>query len=340
MTSESRIPLIYSRVIVAAASRTPSDSKRLLQGTSINARKVGSLEAGVTLQDYRRLLRNAVEVTGEPTILLDAGARMPLAAHGPIGSAATCSPDRMSILDLLTRFIKLRGFFVDVWLERAGHFTRFNLQISDELDAEKDPALDFILGTVMRAVLFRGLIAMAEPRVQLMRPRGADHEHYKRVLGASIRYEQPGDCIIFDTEDLNRPLPAYDPEQFDIAVKKCQTLMTDEMDQGAWRDAVERIFEQTPGMLWTIDHVAQRLYTSSRTLQRHLKKEGTGYQEVLDNWLKKLAARYMDGEKLSVEATATLLGYHDEANFRRAFKRWHGCSPLRWRETSAAGESE
>ena len=32
-------------------------------------------------------------------------------------------------------------------------------------------------------------------------------------------------------------------------------------------------------------------------------------------------------QNLTVDATATLLGYTDEANFRRAFKRWFGCSP-------------
>jgi len=48
---------------------------------------------------------------------------------------------------------------------------------------------------------------------------------------------------------------------------------------------------------------------------------------ILDDWLKQLAVQYLEAEQLSVEATATLLGYNDEANFRRAFKRWHGCSP-------------
>jgi AraC-like DNA-binding protein len=80
-------------------------------------------------------------------------------------------------------------------------------------------------------------------------------------------------------------------------------------------------------MLWTLNQVAARLHISARTLQRRLGSEGTNYQQVLDDWLKQLTAQYLESEKLTVEATATLLGYNDEANFRRAFKRWHGCSP-------------
>ena len=62
-------------------------------------------------------------------------------------------------------------------------------------------------------------------------------------------------------------------------------------------------------------------------MQRRLKTLGTSYQALLDKWLSQEAVKYLVEENLTVEVTAVLLGYADEANFRRAFKRWFGQAP-------------
>jgi AraC-like DNA-binding protein len=335
MTAALQIPLIYGRVIFAAASRSSADGKRLLDCINIDWKQRGQWDAGLTLDEYRSLLRGAEMVSGEASVLLDAGAGMPLSAHGPIANAIGCAPDRMTALHLLTRFIKLRGFFCEVQLKRRGAKTYFYITISEELGDEKEPALDFILGAILHGVMFQKLLPIARPEIQLTRTRPVEEAYYRRVLNASISYDRPQDCVIFDTSDLELPLPTYDSDQFEVAVKKCQMLLVEELKLASRRDAIEQIFERSPGMLWTIRQVAQALHTSSRTLQRQLAKEGTNYQAVLDDWLKQLASKYMEGEQLSVEATATLLGYQDEANFRRAFKRWYGCSPRTYREKPA-----
>ncbi len=327
MESHPLIPIIYCRVIIAAASRNAVDTRRMLEGCRINRQTLKQLDAGVTLDDYRLLLRNARAVSGEQTILLDAGAGIPITAHGVLGNAIGCSPDRMTVLDLLMRFAKLRGFFINFQLDKSGAKTRCHIQIDPLLGTEKDSALDFILAMLMETLMFPGLFPMSRARIQLMRAKPPEHAHYQQVLCAKITYEQPEDCIIFDTKELELPLPAYDQDQFELAVRKCKMLFLDKVKLDSTREAIELVFEKSPGMLWTIGRIAERLNISARTLQRRLKTEGTNYQQVLDNWLNQLTAKYLVTEELSVEATATLLGYNDEANFRRAFKRWHGCSP-------------
>ncbi len=61
------------------------------------------------------------------------------------------------------------------------------------------------------------------------------------------------------------------------------------------------------------------------------KLTGTGYRQIRDQLLAELAVRHLRESGLSVEATAALLGYHDAANFRRAFKRWLGRTPRDFR---------
>ena len=82
--------------------------------------------------------------------------------------------------------------------------------------------------------------------------------------------------------------------------------------------------------------MARSMYVSKRTLARRLKQEGSGYRQVREDILSDMAARHLLDDHLSVESIAAMLGYHDSANFRRAFRRWHGCSPQEYRRGTIA----
>jgi AraC-like DNA-binding protein len=55
--------------------------------------------------------------------------------------------------------------------------------------------------------------------------------------------------------------------------------------------------------------------------------------------LSQQASSYLRNSRMSVEAIASLLNYHDSANFRRAFKRWLKLSPKQYRQLSAKERS-
>ena len=80
--------------------------------------------------------------------------------------------------------------------------------------------------------------------------------------------------------------------------------------------------------------MARALYISKRTLARRLEKEGSGFRQIRDRVLSEMAVRHLQDTTLTVEAIAALLGYHDTANFRRAFRRWHGVPPNEFRRQS------
>lgn len=71
---------------------------------------------------------------------------------------------------------------------------------------------------------------------------------------------------------------------------------------------------------------------SKRTLARKLKEENSSFRKIRDEILSRQATSYLCDSKLSIEAIAALMNYHDGANFRRAFKRWFGLSPDQYRQ--------
>jgi len=78
--------------------------------------------------------------------------------------------------------------------------------------------------------------------------------------------------------------------------------------------------------------VAQRLSISESTLQRRLAKEGTKYQQLLDQIRFRLALEYLQTTDLPIAEIAALLDYDNPANFRKAFKRWSSTTPSKIRE--------
>ncbi len=98
-----------------------------------------------------------------------------------------------------------------------------------------------------------------------------------------------------------------------------------------------RIVEALPSGRIKEEDIAADLHLSTRTLQRRLIEEGVNFGELLQGIRRELAQNYIDDRQLNVSEIAYLLGFSDQANFTRAFKRWFGATPSDWRKRKAAG---
>ena len=87
------------------------------------------------------------------------------------------------------------------------------------------------------------------------------------------------------------------------------------------------LLESLPSGKSAIADTANRLATSTRTLQRRLTAEGTSYQEVLDGVREELAMHYLKNSSLPSAQISFLLGFKDPNSFFRAFHAWSGSTP-------------
>jgi AraC-like DNA-binding protein len=85
-----------------------------------------------------------------------------------------------------------------------------------------------------------------------------------------------------------------------------------------------------------VSDVARRLGISSRTLSRKLHDEGAAFAEILDDFRKALAKRYLNEHELQVSEIAWLLGYRELSSLTHAFKRWTGMTPKQFRSSIRA----
>lgn len=76
---------------------------------------------------------------------------------------------------------------------------------------------------------------------------------------------------------------------------------------------------------------------SARTLARRLDDEGTSFSKLLDDLRRELAVSHLRDRDISVSEVAFLLGFADANAFSRAFKRWTGAPPSRFKSSTPAG---
>jgi len=66
-------------------------------------------------------------------------------------------------------------------------------------------------------------------------------------------------------------------------------------------------------------------------MQRRLGELGTTYQDVLDDFRRASARRFLADTDLGTGEVAFLLGFEEVNSFVRAFHMWEGITPARWR---------
>ena len=71
--------------------------------------------------------------------------------------------------------------------------------------------------------------------------------------------------------------------------------------------------------------------TNPRTLRRWLREEGTSFRGILDRIHFEAAEERLRERTLSLAEISAELGYADQANFTRAFRRWTGETPAAYR---------
>lgn len=174
-------------------------------------------------------------------------------------------------------------------------------------------------------------------RLELMR-RPGDEARLVQHFGCPIRFEAPCDAMVFDAAALDARFVTADAPAFERILSGLESaLRSADIDCGTaveTRVAIAQLLGQ--GCPGSLNAVAHRLRVSTRTLQRRLISEGTGFQQQLASVRRSLAQRFLSATDLDPVAIALLLGFAEPNSFARAFRKWERTTPARWRQRHLA----
>ena len=154
---------------------------------------------------------------------------------------------------------------------------------------------------------------------------------YAALLGVAVAFGAARDSLGFDAAHLALPLVGANAELREhLRARTARTLA--DLGRSSLAAAVQRQVHAHPA--WGRERVAAALGLSGRHLVRRLAVQGLSFKALREALLDDMACRALLGPRRVVDI-AVELGFADEGAFVRAFRRWRGTTPARWRALAA-----
>lgn len=166
-------------------------------------------------------------------------------------------------------------------------------------------------------------------------PSPRDVTPWNKFFGGKLRFDAPDDIYVLDSATLRLPLQDSAPE-LGVEFEKLAEWQLDHFASGHWPEMVKELIqdELVVGRPPDVRRVAERLHVTTRTLHRRLSRDGTCFRSVKDELLGRRAKDLLSHTNRGLQEIAYELGYAEPSNFFRAFRRWTGVTPSRWRRGS------
>lgn len=328
------IPSSYSRIVARELGLQERELPRLLRGTGLPVEVLlAGDESRLTGAQQVQVLRNARAMAGVPELGLRIGRQLNPASHGPIGFLALSSPDLLTALQSLRDYLPLRIPFAEMAIGEDDQWLSCRLRISLQPGHDANRMLMECFAMAVQSLVEAFLRRKLSEGLFRFRFTAPDyHRQYPRYLHSMFRFEQEDNCLLIPRSLAGESNPSGDAASHAIARQLCAQLLAETPVAAlSMTNRVRRFLLAQPIGSVSEEDVARSLYVSKRTLARRLAKEGTAYRAITEELLAELAVRHLAQADLSIESIALLLGYHDSANFRRAFRRWYGMPPTDYR---------
>ncbi|MEM7152387.1 MAG: AraC family transcriptional regulator ligand-binding domain-containing protein [Myxococcota bacterium] len=325
-----RLAVQYVRLTAEYLRGLGVDTASWLEGSGLAVDTLDDPEAVIRLDVFAELSRNAVAMSGEPALGIVVGSNLVTSTHGALGMAAVSAASMAELLDLLRRFIASRISVLGLTHEVEGERVRIEIRELLPLGYPRTMVLEAVMLSVKNVLHDASMGACQLLGAEFPFPTPEYLALAEEAFGCPLVFDSPRACFWIPRAALARPPRMADPRALELAARLCEREL-DALGSGrSFEIRVRRIMLERPLGFPSFPTVARRLHVTPRTLDRRLRAEGTSYRTILDDLRRRMATDHLESGT-TIDEIAYLLGYTDTANFRRAFRRWTGSPPSRFR---------
>ena len=321
-------PVASTQLMVRLAEEYGLTPVTCLAGTGITPQQLADPLHEIRGLQELEVLRNILRALG-PSVpfALEAGLRYHPTSQGMWGFAVLSSPSCGAAIEVGLRYWDLSASFNQARLEVDGERARIVYDSSANPDDLQAALVERDLAALMQFELdIHGMILPARS-ISLRAERPAYVGAFEPLFGVEPRFGGELDCISFDAALLELPQPLADAFGLRVSEEQCRLLIERRGARSGVAGQVRAQILLKPGEFPSMQAVAARLGTSTRTLHNQLAREHTSYRELVDETRETLAEELLLASRLTVDEVAVRLGYAETSSFMAAFKRWKGVPP-------------
>lgn len=324
---------VYARLVLRELERQEIDSTPLFSATALSREEL-LLGGDIAMRDFLHILRTGDRLLKDEPLGFMLGRQMHVFAMGPVGAGLALAPNLREGLQLLESFTRLHATYIDIsarstlrgltvtvlYEHDTGHVERIHTQTAMMLLQQY---IETLIGKRIEDAHYH--LAIPEP---------ANVQYYKDALHGAISFNARANEVEIPQGWLNLPSPYYHPELWRQAkMGLARSLRQQSEKEGAtYTRHITTLLRTSDPPLPDLGEVAFDLHVSGRTLNRRLQAENTSFRQLKSLAMASRAKLYLRETDYSVESIAEQLGYRDTANFRRAFRKIEGCSPMEYRQ--------
>ena len=294
-------------------------------------------EQELSTEEYFGFWRSLEAAIGDPLFPLQIVDMVSAESFNPPIFAALCSAN---LTQAVQRLAKYKQLMAPMALEISSG-SRGELSLSPRWLYAKGDVPSSLETTELAFLLRLARIATREPvralRVTLPRlPEPPHARKYEEYFGVPMRRgTHPSVC--FSAADARHPFMTANEAMWRVFEPDLRRRLSQLEATATTAERVRALLlELLPSNAATIEHVADRLAMSKRTLQRRLEDEGENFRALVNGTRESLAKHYLTQTSMSGGEIAFLLGFEDPNSFYRAFHEWTGQTPetarhaMRW----------
>lgn len=284
------------------------------------------------------LLETAVDLSGDPCLMIRVGQQLGVASYGSFGFALmSCANVRESIR-LMLRYGQV--LFQPGWAvheQEGGLLLRSRISVGTAAQQQLVAELLFSNLVAGGRTLYGRSVEHAEGvQIHLSYSRPAHSACYTRAFSTAVTFDCEHNQLLLPMQVLNTPVRTANRIQHVVFQQQCEEMLRGLGSAEKTTAAVRQLLIESAGDFLDIAQVAERLHVSERTLRRRLEIESTSFRSVVDEIRDLLAKEYLAKTELTIADIAHLLDYAETVSFRRAFARWNGVTPSTYRNQNVA----
>lgn len=328
--------LTSTRAMVGAAEKAGVPARSVdthLAAAGLSRERLEEPEARHRADRVLALWDGLRDAAGDPVLQLRAPTCLPFGAWGVVDYLADASRTVGDALERFARFFRLitDGATLSTGEDDAGPF----LNMAGPDGAPVPPVyVDYVFAALVGRARMHMRSDQSLVGVELRRPAPEDPTPYEEFFRAPLRFGAAVDRLRLSPEEWAAPMDHAD-EVLARLMERHAGILADRLPEPApeivsnVRQAVLEGLPESP----KANRVARDLFVSTRTLHRRLAAADVTFRQVVEEVRAELAKDYLSNDA-SLSQVAFLLGFSEQSSFNRAFRRWTGMAPGRWRRVA------